>query len=129
MVYLITCAVGTLFLIQALLVPIYVPLLFNQVWQQNHIIVMLLCVSALPALLIDTQCNILRAKAHYQKELYVRLFCLIISVVGLLAVQATTPTNFALTILACSSVWLMTLIPWHKFEHIFTSLLFSRSNS
>ncbi len=129
MVYLITCAVGTLFLIQALLVPFYVPLLFNQVWQQNHIIVMLLCVSALPALLIDTQCNILRAKAHYQKELYVRLFCLIISVVGLLAVQATTPTNFALTILACSSVWLMTLIPWHKFEHIFTSLLFSRSNS
>lgn len=127
MVYLFTCAVGTLFLIQAFLVPIYVPLLFSQAWQQNYMVVMVLCLAALPAVFIDTQCNVLRAKAQYQKELYVRLFCLIVSTIGLIAVQAATPENFALTILACSTVWLLALIPWNKLENVFTSPLFSRS--
>lgn len=127
MVYLFTCSVGTLFLIQAFLVPIYVPLLFDQAWQQNYMVVMVLCLAALPAVFIDTQCNVLRAKAQYQKELYVRLFCLIVSTVGLLAVQAATPENFALTILACSALWLLTLIPWYKLENVFTSPLSSRS--
>ena len=127
MVYLITCSVGTLFLIQAFLVPIYVPLLFEQVWQQNHRVVSLLCLAALPAVFIDTQCNVLRAKAQYQKELYVRIFCLIVSTVGLIAAQATTPENFALTILACSTLWLLTLFPWYKLENLFTSPIFGRS--
>jgi PST family polysaccharide transporter len=127
MVYLFTCAVGTLFLIQAVLVPVYVPLLFDQAWQQNYMLVMVLCLAALPSVFIDTQCNVLRAKAQYKKELYVRLFCLIVSTVGLLAVQASTPENFALTILACSTLWLLALIPWYKLENLFTSPLFSRS--
>ena len=127
MVYLLTCSVSILFLIQALLVPIYVPIFFSQSWQQNYMIVMVLCLGALPAVFIDTQCNLLRAKAHYQRELYVRLFCLIVTTVGLLAVQAATPQNFVLTVLACSFLWLLALIPWHKLEHIFTSPLFNRS--
>ncbi|MFT6991122.1 MAG: PST family polysaccharide transporter [Paraglaciecola sp.] len=127
MVYLFSCSVGILFLIQALLVPIYVPILFSQAWQQNYTVVMVLCLAALPAVFIDTQCNVLRAKAQYQKELYVRLFCLTVSTVGLIAIQATTPENFALTILACSGLWLLALIPWHKLEHVFISPLFSRS--
>jgi hypothetical protein len=86
-----------------------------------------LCLAALPAVFIDTQCNLLRSRAKYQKELYVRLFCLIVTTVGLLAFQAATPENFALTILACSFLWLLALLPWHKLEHIFTSPLFSRS--
>lgn len=127
MVYLLTCSVGTLFLIQAYLVPVYVPLLFDQAWQQNYMVVTVLCLAALPAVFIDTQCNVLRAKAHYQQELYVRLFCLIVSTTGLIAVQAATPENFALTILACSTVWLLALIPWNKFENVFTPPLSSRS--
>jgi PST family polysaccharide transporter len=127
LVYVFTCSVGTLFLIQALLVPVYVPLLFDQAWQQNHMVVTVLCLAALPAVFIDTQCNILRAKAHYQKELYVRLFCLIVSTVGLLAIQGTTPENFALSILACSSLWLLALIPWYKLENIISSPLFNRN--
>jgi len=127
MVYLFTSSVSILFLIQAFLVPIYVPLLFSQAWQQNYMIVMVLCLAALPAVFIDTQCNLLRARAEYQKELFVRLFCLIVTAVGLLVVQAATPENFVLTILTCSFLWLLALIPWRKFEHIFTSPLFSRS--
>ncbi|MFT4941914.1 MAG: O-antigen/teichoic acid export membrane protein [Paraglaciecola sp.] len=127
MVYLFTCLVSVLFLIQAFLVPVYVPLLFNQTWQQNYMVVIVLCLAALPAIFIDSQCNLLRAKAQYQKELYVRLFCLIVTTVGLLAVQAATPESFVLTILACSFLWLLALFPWHKFEHILTSPLFSRS--
>jgi O-antigen/teichoic acid export membrane protein len=127
MVYLFTCLIGTLFLIQAFLVPIYVPLLFSQAWQQNYMVVMVLCLTALPAVFIDTQCNVLRAKAQYQNELYVQLFCLIVSTVGLFAVQATTPENFAISILGCSILWLLALIPWCKLENLFTSPLFSRS--
>jgi O-antigen/teichoic acid export membrane protein len=126
-VYFFTFLVGTLFVIQALLVPFYVPILFDQVWQQNHMVVMVLCLAALPAVFVDTQCNILRARAQYQKELYVRLFCLIVSTLGMLAVQATTPKNFAFTILGCSAMWLVALIPWYKLENIFTSPLFNRS--
>jgi O-antigen/teichoic acid export membrane protein len=127
MVYLFTCLVSILFLIQAFLVPVYVPILFSQTWQHNYMVVMVLCLAALPAVFIDTQCNLLRSRAKYQKELYVRLFCLIVTTVGLLAFQAATPENFALTILACSFLWLLALLPWHKLEHIFTSPLFSRS--
>ena len=126
-VYLITCSVGSLFLMQALLVPIYVPLLFDQIWQQNYMLVMVLCLAALPVVFIDTQCNVLRAEAQYQKELYVRLFCLIVSTVGLIVVRASTPENFALTILACSVLSLLTLVPWYKLENVFTSPLSSRS--
>jgi PST family polysaccharide transporter len=93
-----------------------VPLLFEQIWQQNTMVVTVLCLAALPAILINTQCNVLRAKAQYQKELYVRIFCLIISSVGLVAVQASTPENFALNILACSTLWLLALFPWNKLE-------------
>ena len=99
--------------------PIYVPLLFEQIWQQNTMVVTVLCVAALPAVLINTQCNVLRAKAQYQKELYVRIFCLIISSVGLVAVQASTPENFALNILACSTLWLLALFLWNKLEFHF----------
>ena len=126
-VYLFTASVGTLFLIQAFLVPFYVPVLFDQAWQQNYTVVTVLCLAALPAVFIDTQCNVLRAKAQYQQELYVRLFCLFISTVGLIVVQAATPENFALTILVCSALWLLALIPWNKLENKFTSPLFSRS--
>jgi len=127
MVYLFTCSVSILFLIQAFLVPVYVPILFSQSWQQNYMVVIVLCIAALPAVFIDTQCNLLRAQAQYQKELYVRLFCLIVTTVGLLVVQASTPESFVLTLLACSFLWLLALIPWHKLERIFTSPLFSRN--
>ncbi|MCF2949654.1 oligosaccharide flippase family protein [Paraglaciecola aquimarina] len=118
-VYAITSIVGCLFLLQALLVPFYVPLLFSQEWQQNHTVIILLCLAALPAIFIDTQCNLLRAKAAYQSELYVRLYCLLITTACLLAIQAATPQIFALTILVSSLLWLLALIPYTHLKNLF----------
>ncbi|MBL4629762.1 MAG: oligosaccharide flippase family protein [Paraglaciecola sp.] len=126
-VYIFTCGVAALFLIQAMLVPIYVPLLFEQTWQQNHTVVILLCIAALPAIFIDTQCNLLRATAHYQRELYVRSFCLIVSTIGLLIAQANSLETFALTILTSSMLWLLALIPWRALIRHKTSPASSRS--
>lgn len=126
-VYLMTGAVGALFLLQAALVPIYVPILFEHQWQQNHLVVILLCIAALPTIFIDTQCTLLRAQAAYQKEFYVRLFCLLVSTASLLIIQATTPKYFALSILMASSLWLLALVPWKKLERLFIFPLITRS--
>lgn len=117
-VYAITSLVGCLFLIQALLVPFYVPLLFSQEWQQNHLVIILLCLAALPAIFIDTQCNLLRAKAAYSQELYVRLYCLFVTFTSLISIQANTPKTFALTILVSSVLWLLALIPFKNLMHL-----------
>jgi PST family polysaccharide transporter len=110
-VYLITLCVASLFAVQAVLVPIYVPVLFNQEWQQNYTVVMLLCMAAIPALLIDTQCCFIRAKGHFKNEIYVRLYCLICSAVCILVFQADSPDGFAVSILVGSFFWLTTFLP------------------
>jgi PST family polysaccharide transporter len=62
-----------------------------------------------------------------QLNKHIPMVYLITCSVGLMAVHATSPENFALTILACSALWLLTLVPWYKLENIFSSPLFSRS--
>ncbi|PKH03016.1 polysaccharide transporter [Psychromonas sp. MB-3u-54] len=108
-IYLVTTAVALLFLLQAIAVPFYVPLLFDQQWQQQYLVISLLCLAALSGLYVDTHCNILRSQGAYQYELYVRLFCLVISTVGLLIFQTETPETLALVVLANSTTWLLVL--------------------
>jgi PST family polysaccharide transporter len=127
LVYMITSSIGAVFLLQAIMVPVYLPLLFSQEWQQDHLVVILLCIAAIPAIYIDTLCNLFRAQAAYKKELYVRLFCLLVSTVGLLAIGASDPENFAFSILASSLFWLVALIPWKKLERIFICPYVTRS--
>lgn len=109
-IYLITTAVALLFILQAIAVPFYVPLLFDQHWQQQHVVTMLLCLAALSSLYVDTHCNILRAQEAYQYELYARLFCLVISILSLLIFKIETPEALALVVLASSTTWLLILL-------------------
>ncbi len=117
-VYLLTALVACVFVVQALAVPIYVPILFDQQWQQNHNVITLLCFAALPALFVDTHCNLLRAKASYKTELTVRLFCLTIAAVGLMLLPAADPKEFASNILLISSVWLLVVIISHNIKRL-----------
>ena len=108
-IYLITTAVALLFICQAIAVPFYVPMLFDQQWQQQYMVITLLCLAALSGLYVDTHCNLLRAQAAYQYELYARLFCLCISTLSLLIFPIETPEDLALVLLASSITWLLVL--------------------
>lgn len=121
-VYLLTALVGCLFVLQALLVPFYVPVLFDQQWQQNHNVISLLCVAALPALFVDSHCNLLRAKASYRAELIVRCCCLAISAIGLTTLPTESPEAFAFNILLISAVWFLIVIASHNLKPFRTSL-------
>jgi O-antigen/teichoic acid export membrane protein len=109
-IYTFTSFVALIFILQAIAVPFYVPILFEQPWQQNYSTVAFLCCAALPAIFIDTHCNFLRAKAKYQHELYVRIFCLSISGFGLFLFNAKTPVEFALSVLLMSGICLLALL-------------------
>lgn len=109
-IYAFTSLIAFTFVLQAIAVPFYVPILFEQQWQQSYSTVAFLCCAALPTIFIDTHCNILRAKAEYQYEMYVRIFCLIVSAVGLFLLNANTPVDFALSVLLVSVVCLFILI-------------------
>lgn len=122
-VYLFTGGIAALFIVQALLVPYYVPLLFKQSWQQNHLVIMLLCFAALPAIFIDTQCNILRAKAAFHNEFKVRLFCLFTTFICLTLFQATDAESFAYSILFSSLIWLLAMLPINTIkQHLFSPI-------
>ncbi|MFT4654022.1 MAG: O-antigen/teichoic acid export membrane protein [Kangiellaceae bacterium] len=108
-IYTFTALIAFTFVLQAIAVPFYVPILFEQQWQQSYSTVAFLCCAALPAIFIDTHCNILRAKAQYQYEMYVRILCLVISAAGLFFINANTPVNFALSVLLMSSICLLVL--------------------
>lgn len=115
-VYLITLLVCSAFIIQALIVPWYVPLIFEQQWQQNHLVVMMLCLTAIPTIFIDTRCNMLRSQAAYRCELNVRVFCLFLSVAGILLVSSETPESLALTLLMSGIAGLSIFLPLNYFN-------------
>ena len=108
-IYAFASCVAFIFVLQAMAVPFYVPLLFEQQWQQSYSTVAFLCCSTIPAIFIDTHCNILRAKAEYQYEMYARIFCLITSAAGLFLFNANTPVSFAFSVLLTSAVCLLVL--------------------
>ncbi|WP_425304068.1 oligosaccharide flippase family protein [Brumicola pallidula] len=129
-IYAFASLVAFTFIFQAIAVPFYVPILFEQQWQQSYSTVAFLCCSALPAIYIDTHCNILRAKAEYQYEMYVRIFCLVTSAIGLLLFNANTPIDFALSVLIMSVVCLLVLLIQHCFSRRISIIkfLFLRSH-
>ena len=102
-VYLITLLVCSAFIIQALIVPWYVPL-------------MMLCLTAIPTIFIDTRCNMLRSQAAYRCELNVRVFCLFLSVAGILLVSSETPESLALTLLMSGIAGLSIFLPLNYFN-------------
>lgn len=98
--------IGALFALQALAVPVYVPILFGEQWHAAQTTTAILCLVAIPTIWIDTLCTFKRAKAHYRSELHIRIFCLVVSAALLLITMPQTPVEVALTILFSSVLWL-----------------------
>lgn len=97
-VFILSLFIGCLFVIQAMLAPIYVPILFDEKWSSVIPIITILCLAALPNLIIDIVCCFQRAKLQYHRESITRLVCLFISLIPLLLITPNEPMVFAVVI-------------------------------
>lgn len=107
-VFIFSLFIGLLFVIQSLLAPIYVPILFDEKWSSAVPIISILCLVALPNLVVDIVCCFQRATEQYHQETVTRLICLFITLVTLLIFIPDEPMEFAMVIFFSS---LFCLIP------------------
>lgn len=114
LVYLVTLGVGMLFAVQALLVPFYVPILFDEKWLSMISVVSVMCLVAMPAIIVDTYCSFERAKANFNREIVTRFICLAISLSLLIICSPTQPMTFALVMLTSGLLWCITLYFGHR---------------
>ena len=115
-VFSIATIVGCFFLIQAVLVPVYVPLLFGEKWVDSHMTIALLCLTALPVIWLDTLCCYNRAQAKLVDELKLRILSLtLICLLPLLAIPQT-PEAFAFSLLLANIIWM----PIVYFDYLLT---------
>jgi PST family polysaccharide transporter len=109
-IFLLSSAIALLFLLQAIIAPFYIQWLFSAHWHSSAALVSLLCLSAIPAIFIDTECNLLRAQSRIKHEFYVCSYCVMVSAIGLLLLQPSTPMEFAIAVAITSSLWLTSLL-------------------
>lgn len=104
-VYLIATGVGLIFVAQALMVPVYVPIIFDAKWHEIIPVVTIMCLIALPSVIVDTHCTFQRAQEAYSNETITRFVCLIITVIILLVFSPDQPMEFAIILLFSSLFW------------------------
>ncbi|ALU42961.1 hypothetical protein AT705_08395 [Pseudoalteromonas rubra] len=103
----ITTVISTIFIMQALLVPWYVPVLFTENWQESFITASLLCLIATSTTWTDSYAVIQRANGRFTRECQLNAYCLLISLTGLLMIQPDQPTLLAAVLVSCSVLWLL----------------------
>ena len=104
--YLVGAGVCAIFAIQAMAAPLYVDLLFDSRWQDSALLISILCLSAIPALLLDTSNTILRARNLAHREVYSSLFSLLPLLVCFWIVAPQTPLACALVVTLTSLIWI-----------------------
>jgi PST family polysaccharide transporter len=131
LIFGISLLIGGLFVIQALIAPIYVPILFDEKWISVVPIITILCLVALPNLFIDIICCFQRAREQYHNETITRLVCLLISFSALIAFSPVEPMEFAVVIFLSSLFCLFSiyLISVSKPMNYNLSTLFNRRKS
>ncbi len=116
-IYLVSLAVGMIFIMQAFMVEYYVPVLFDDNWHVMIPVVTIICLTALPSIMIDTYCSFERAKAHFNIEISTRFICLAITLLLLFLFSPTQPMDFALVMLLGSAMWCLVIYFSHTSIH------------
>jgi PST family polysaccharide transporter len=98
-----------MFVVQALIVPYYVPLIFDDKWAITLPVITMLCLAALPNFIIDSFCCLLRANEQYHRETIARFTCLFISLISLYLIKPEDPMAFAVLIVISSLLCLFAL--------------------
>lgn len=102
---MVTGVVAFVFVCQAMLAPIYVPLLFGDSWSASISTVSLLCLAASMNVLFDTYCNFCRATAQYQFEFVRRSIVSVVCISIIILSQPTTPFEVGIAVLIGSAIW------------------------
>ncbi len=85
--------IAPLILCQALLAPVYVPLLFGQQWAPASMLIVALCLSAIPRMVFESASMYFRAADQLRSEnqvalLFTSMFCGVIAMTSVLGAQA-----------------------------------------
>jgi len=99
-------AISSVFVLQALAAPLYVTILFGDRWQGAAYLVSILCISAIPALLVDTRSFFYRANNRPSAETKLTLACVVVSLVAVLVVAPESPQALAWCTTLASLFWL-----------------------
>jgi len=122
LVYLTSLFISLLFVFQALLVPIYVPILFDEKWSSAVPIITILCLAALPNLIIDVVCCFNRTTGQYNNETIIRLICLFIALATMLIISPDKPMAFAMVILSSSIFCLVLIYLLNSIKHFYHNI-------
>ncbi|MCG9757642.1 oligosaccharide flippase family protein [Pseudoalteromonas sp. Isolate6] len=106
-IFITTFAVSSIFMLQALAVPVYVPILFSSQWQNSFDTTSLLCLVAVSSVWVDTYTTFLRSEAQYKRDCHFCGYALFVSLLSIAIVMPNSPTQLAATLLTGSVVWLL----------------------
>jgi len=104
---LFVCA---LFIMQALAAQFYVEWLFDTRWKEATDLVSLLCIAAIPTLLIDHKGLIHRAQNNPLLETKIIVTCTASLISGILFMQPRTTFETGITVVICSMLWCLFLL-------------------
>jgi PST family polysaccharide transporter len=116
-IFLLALAISSIFIIQSLMAPIYIPLLFNNDWPNPSILVTVLCLSAIPCLFVDISALKLRIQYQTNKEIALQAASVVSLLLSLIVFAPTTPLGFAICTVAVSFSWLLFLPVIFKINH------------
>lgn len=111
-IYSLAFGLASVFVVQAVFATVYIPLLFDPGWSDAIPVTSILCLSACAYVFVDVKATSLRALKYYSEENYLRVFILMISVIGLLIYQPITTDELASCMLGFSMISLLIFVPF-----------------
>ncbi len=104
-IFKITASVASIFFIQAVAALIYIDWFFPSQWHQYASLAALLCLSAIPGLLIETECCLLRANNQPGTESLLMAACVLINAIVIYFGAPLSATEMTLCMVASSAIW------------------------
>ncbi|MDX2370106.1 MAG: hypothetical protein QNK36_17160, partial [Colwellia sp.] len=83
--------------------------IFDAKWHSTIPVATIMCLVALPTIIVETYCMFQRAKGSYTNETITRLACLVITVSMLGIFTPQQPMDFAIVLLFGSFLWCFAL--------------------
>lgn len=108
-VFMIALAISGIFVLQSLLAPVYIPLIFGSDRIEAASLVMLLCLTAIPALMVDISALILRVKNKMMQEVKLQALAVLSLFIVLMITTPNSPQMFALVLVFSSAGWILLL--------------------
>ena len=104
---MVTAAVLVVYLLQALLAPWYITLLFGERWVQAIDVAQLMCLVAIPVLIADMLALTWRVQRRVGLEFSYIALCSSLLLAVLAMMTPTTPQNMSVIVLSVSGCWVV----------------------